>query len=260
MHSATTPSMPRIRTLGIGTAHAGSVSRRGTRSINADAVAVETDTVTGATAFVVADGVGDHLLSAKAARTAAAVAARVGARQGARAAILAAQRELRQTVPEPSADSVLVVAVLPATGGSEGPCEVAWVGDCRAYRWNGRVLHQITTDHTVEELFRARGVVPSARMGHVVTTSVRTVRPDEIGYASTGASTGRLLLSTDGVHKRLGIATIKALLAEGGTIETVASTLVDTALRAGGTDNATALVVDVPSRTEEETGAADANS
>ncbi|WP_373862802.1 PP2C family protein-serine/threonine phosphatase, partial [Nocardia amamiensis] len=171
-----------------------------------------------------------------------------------------AQCELREAVPEPSADSVLVVAVLPATNRPEGPCEVAWVGDCRAYRWNGRVLHQITTDHTVEELCRARGVVPSPRMGHLVTTSVRTVRPDEIGYAVTGTSTGRLLLSTDGVHKQLGIATIKALLAAGGTIETVASTLVDTALRAGGTDNTTALVVDVPSSAEEESGAVDANS
>ncbi|WP_454197879.1 PP2C family protein-serine/threonine phosphatase [Nocardia sp. Marseille-Q1738] len=260
MPSATTPSMPRIRTLGLGGARCGSVSRRGERSINADAVAVETDPVTGATAFVVADGVGDHLLAAKAARTAASVAARVGARRGARAAILASQRELRQAVPEPSADSVLVVAVLPATSGPEGPCEVAWVGDCRAYRWNGRVLHQITTDHTVEELCRARGLVPARRTSHLVTTSVRTVRPAEIGYAVTGSSTGRLLLSTDGVHKRLGIATIKALLAAGGTIETVANTLVDTALRAGGTDNTTALVVDVPSRMDEETGAADANS
>ncbi|MEV6323690.1 serine/threonine protein phosphatase [Nocardia sp. NPDC051787] len=260
MPSATTPSMPRIRTLGLGSARCGSVSRRGARSINADAVAVETDTVTGATAFVVADGVGDHLLAAKAARTAASVAALVGARRGARAGILAAQRELRQSVPEPSADSVLVVAVLPAMSRPEGPCEVAWVGDCRAYRWNGRVLHQITTDHTVEEMCRARGLVPSRRMSHLVTTSVRTVRPAEIGYAVTGSSTGRLLLSTDGVHKRLGIATIKALLVAGGTIETVANTLVETALRAGGTDNTTALVVDVPSRMDDETGAADANS
>ncbi|WP_218003954.1 PP2C family protein-serine/threonine phosphatase [Nocardia pneumoniae] len=255
MHSATTPSMPRIRTLGLGNAHWGSVSRRGARSINADAVVVETDTVTGVTAFAVADGVGDHLLAAKAARTAASVAARVGARHGGRAGILAAQRELRQAVPEPSADSVLVVAVLPAECKPEGPCEVAWVGDCRAYRWNGRVLHQITTDHTVEELYRARGLVPAPRTGHLVTTSVRTVRPDEIGYAVTGSSTGRLLLSTDGVHKKLGIATIKALLAEGGTVETIANTLVDTALRAGGTDNTTAVVVDIPSRMVEESGA-----
>ncbi|MGQ4599320.1 PP2C family protein-serine/threonine phosphatase [Nocardia sp. R6R-6] len=245
MHSAPTPRMPRIQTPGLDRARWSSASRRGPRSINADAVAIETDAVTGTTAYVVADGVGDHLLAARAARTAASVAARAAVRHGARAGILASQRELRQTVPEPSADSVLVVAVLATAGGADGPCEVAWVGDCRAYRWNGRVLHQITTDHTVAELCRARGLVSSPRESHLVTTSARTVRPVEIGYAATGSSTGRLLLSTDGVHKPLGIATIKALLADGDTVETMANTLVDDALCAGGTDNATALVVDV---------------
>ncbi|MGO4613889.1 PP2C family serine/threonine-protein phosphatase [Nocardia sp. 2YAB30] len=244
MHTATTSSMPRIEMLGLAGALGDSASRRGLRSINADAVAVATDAVTGATAFVVADGVGDHLLAARAARMVASTAARVGARDGARAGILVAQQELLDEFPEPSADSVLVVAVLPAAGQPDRPCEVAWVGDCRAYRWNGRVLHQITTDHTVAELWRARGLVPPPRMNHLVTTSARTVRPADIGYAATGSSTGRLLLSTDGVHKPLGIATIKSLLADGNTTGTIANTLVDTALRTGGTDNATALVAD----------------
>ncbi|WP_249643942.1 PP2C family protein-serine/threonine phosphatase [Nocardia sputi] len=248
MRTGTTASMPRIKTSWLLGAMGASASRRASRSINADAVATETNATTGATAFVVADGVGDHLLAARAARTVAAAAARFGARKGARAGIIAAQRELLREVPEPSADSVLVVAVLPAAGRPDGPCEVAWVGDCRAYRWNGRVLHQITTDHTVAEMCRARGRVPTPRMGHLVTTSARTARPDEIGYAATGSSTGRLLLSTDGVHKPLGIATIKAILAEGDTAHAIANTLVDAAVLAGGKDNATALAVDLPSR------------
>ncbi|WP_217441204.1 PP2C family protein-serine/threonine phosphatase [Nocardia barduliensis] len=249
MHTGTTASMPRIDTSWLGVAMGASATRRSSRSINADAVAIETHAVTGTTAFVVADGIGDHLLGARAARTVAAAAARAAARDGARAGILAAQAQLLQDVPEPSADSVLVVAVLPTAGRPDGPCEVAWVGDCRAYRWNGRVLHQITTDHTVAELYRARGLVPSPRMGHLVTTSARTVRPDEIGYAVTGSSTGRLLLSTDGVHKPLGIAAVKAILAEGDTAHAIANALVDDALLVGGRDNATALVVDSLPRT-----------
>ncbi|WP_280259704.1 PP2C family protein-serine/threonine phosphatase [Nocardia abscessus] len=249
MHTGTTASMPRIETSWLGAAMGASATRRSARSINADAVAIETNATTGVTAYVVADGIGDHLLGARAARTVAAAAARAGARDGARAGILAAQEELLREVPEPSADSVLVVAVAPAAGRPDGPCEVAWVGDCRAYRWNGRTLHQITTDHTVAELYRARGLVPTPRMGHLVTTSARTVRPDDIGYAATGSSTGRLLLSTDGVHKPLGIATVKAILAQGHTTHAIANNLVDDALLAGGRDNATALVVDLPFRT-----------
>lgn len=229
---------PEVRLTG---ASGASASRRGPRSINADAVACATDPATGCSAFVVADGVGDQLLAARAARTAATVSAHVGAHSGAHAGILAAQQELLREFAESGADSVLVVAVLPGDGG---PWDIAWVGDCRAYRWNGRVLHQITTDHTVAEYLRAQGHQPAPRMSHLVTTSVRTARPETIGRAATGVSSGRLLLSTDGVHKRLGIAVVKSVLATAATPELAANTLVDTAIRDGGTDNSTALVVD----------------
>ncbi|PRY38697.1 PP2C family protein-serine/threonine phosphatase [Umezawaea tangerina] len=221
-----------------------SASRRGPRSVNADALATATDPTTGQTAFVVADGIGDHLLAARASRTAALVAARVGARRGARAGIMAAQRELVRQFPQPEADTVLVVAVLPAADRPDGPCDIAWVGDCRAYRWNGRMLHLITTDHTLAEFFRARGNEPTPRMEHIVTTSVRTVRPADMGHAKTGSAVGRLLLSTDGMHKSLDITTIKTVLADSPTPGHAVETMVDTAYANGGRDNATALVAD----------------
>ncbi|WP_216903128.1 PP2C family protein-serine/threonine phosphatase [Nocardia alni] len=227
-----------IRVTGVAGA---SASRRGPRSINADAVSSWTDQAMERTAFVVADGVGDHLLAARAARTVAAVAAQAGARLGARAGILAAQWELLRQFPEHKADAVLVVAVVPVNGG---PVEIAWVGDCRAYRWNGRVLHQITIDHTAAEHFRARGMHPAPRLEHIVVTSARTVTPEAIGYATTGSSQGRLLLSTDGVHKRLDLPVVKDLLAGCATAAIAAEALVSAALNAGGTDNTTALVVD----------------
>ncbi|MFE7799723.1 PP2C family protein-serine/threonine phosphatase [Nocardia sp. NPDC057440] len=243
MHTAvTTAIIPREPVLLTGLA-GESVSRRGPRSINADAAATYTDSTVGRTAFVVADGVGDHLLAARAARTVANIAARVGARSGAIAGILGAQQKLLHEFPQEGADSVLVVAVL-ATGQPNGPCDIAWVGDCRAYRWNGRMLHQITTDHTVAELFRARGLRAAPRLHHLVTTSARTVCPAAVGHAATGSSRGRLLLSTDGVHKRLEMTDIKAILAGVPTAGSAAEALVDNALRSGGTDNATALVVD----------------
>ncbi|WP_306359952.1 PP2C family serine/threonine-protein phosphatase [Nocardia sp. CC227C] len=221
------------------------VSKRGRREINADAVATVTDRRVGRTAVVVADGVGDHLGAARAARIVARTAARVAVTEGARAGILAARTELERELPETGGDSVLAVAVLPADGRPDGPCDIAWVGDCRVYRWNGRVLHQITTDHTVAEYFRLRGHEPLAGMGHLVTTSARTARPEDIGQAATGSSTGRFLLTTDGIHKPLDMTTIKSLLTHPTTPGLTADSLVETALTTGGTDNATALVVDV---------------
>ncbi|MFF0488213.1 PP2C family protein-serine/threonine phosphatase [Nocardia sp. NPDC004068] len=245
MHNAVTTTVTRRELIRLAGTEADSVSRRGGRSINADAVASHTDPVAGRTAFVVADGVGDHLLAARAARAAATVAAEVGARLGGVAAILAARDELHRQFPEPAADTVLVVAVVPSADQPDGPADVAWVGDCRAYRWNGRVLHQITTDHTVAELLRAHGRAPQPRMSHMVTTSIRTVTPETVGHAITGTSHGRLLLCTDGVHKRLEIATVKELLATGEPTATTAEALVDIALHTGGTDNTTALVADL---------------
>ncbi|WP_308166883.1 PP2C family protein-serine/threonine phosphatase [Nocardia albiluteola] len=241
MDSAVTAAFSRRELIRVPGISGASVSRRGPRSLNADAAASWTDQDTGHLAFVVADGVGDHLPAARAARLVAATAAQAGARAGAKAGILAAQGELLRQLPEQEADSVLVVAVRSVLGG---PWDIAWVGDCRAYRWNGRVLHQITNDHTVAEYFRALGRPAPPRTSHLVTTSARTAAAADIGQAETGVSDGRLLLSTDGVHKRLDMPAIKDILARPATPGVAADALVEGARAAGSTDNATALVVD----------------
>ncbi|RZQ60777.1 PP2C family protein-serine/threonine phosphatase [Amycolatopsis suaedae] len=218
------------------------VSRRGPRQINADAVATRTGL--GRTAFVVADGIGDHLLAARAARVAAGTAAATAVREGAAAGLLAARRELHAQFDQERADCVLVVAVLPPVDRPEAHCDVAWVGDCRAYRWNGRVLQQVTTDHTLAEFWRNQDRPVTARMEHVVMDSVRTATEADLGRASFPFAAGRLLLCTDGVHKALDITRIKAVLADSARPGEAANTLVDTAHRTGGTDNATAIVAD----------------
>ncbi|WP_199432411.1 PP2C family protein-serine/threonine phosphatase [Qaidamihabitans albus] len=237
----TTPHLP----LTVHT-RSDAASDRGPRDINADAVATHTDPATGRMAFVVADGIGDHLLAARAARLAAGTAATAAAGHGAAAGLRQAQRELRTQFDQARADCVLIVAVYPPTGKEHADevCELAWVGDCRAYRWNGRVLHQITVDHTLAEFWRLRGVTAPARMEHVVTDSVRTADEGDIGRARVGAGPGRLLLCSDGVHKKLGLAKVRELLAGGVPAGETASALVRQARLAGSADNATAIVVD----------------
>jgi protein phosphatase len=212
-------------------------SERGPRTVNADASAAHYDPLTGRWAYVVADGIGDDASAASAARLAAKVAAEVAAKDGPVAGILAAQRAVTR---DSAGDAVLVVAV-PHTGESGYSCEVAWVGDCRAYQYNGRILEQITVDHTVAEYFLARSKPVTPRMSHLVTTSVRTLRPELIGSTRTSFASGRLVLSSDGVHKTLGGTGIREILDRQGR---VARTLVDTAHQRGSTDNATALVVE----------------
>ncbi|GAB3877036.1 hypothetical protein GCM10029964_025320 [Kibdelosporangium lantanae] len=87
---------------------------------------------------------------------------------------------------------------------------------------------------------------PHPRMEHVVTNSLRTTRPDQIGLAHARNCTS-VLLTSDGVHKAVAPQTIEAVLAEAGT-STLArvSILVDTATVLSGTDNATACLVTLP--------------
>jgi serine/threonine protein phosphatase PrpC len=206
-------------------------SAQGPRSHNADAVGAYAAAGGPGIVFALADGVGDDQEAAQAARIAAAAAARTPVHKGPVEAVLAAQRAVRE---RGRGDAVLVVA-MPSGGGYR----IAWVGDARAYAWDGTTLRRLTTDHTLAEYFRSRHQPTTPRMEHMVTTSVRTTHPHEIGTAEVGA--GGLLLTSDGVHKPLTGSGIRAVLAQP---EAGAAELVAAAITRGGSDNATALYVE----------------
>jgi serine/threonine protein phosphatase PrpC len=180
-----------------------SASAQGPRSVNADAVSSYAEPP-GQMAFALADGVGDDFAAARAARIAAAAAARSRTEEGPIAALLAAQEAVRA---DPAAGDCVLVVALPFPGGYH----IGWVGDVRAYAWNGDSLRQLTTDHTLAQYFRDRGEPTLPRMEHIVTTSVRTARPAEFGHTEVHGPAG-LLLTSDGVHKTLTVAAMSELL------------------------------------------------
>jgi serine/threonine protein phosphatase PrpC len=110
------------------------------------------------------------------------------------------------------------------------------VGDSRAWRFSGGRLTCLTADHVRPEpdlrhvLIRALGLEHELRLDHA-----------EIELAEHD----RLLLTTDGVHGPLSAARIAAILERQASAEATADELVEAALKAGGRDNATALVIDV---------------
>jgi serine/threonine protein phosphatase PrpC len=206
-------------------------SRQGGRRFNADAVGASRDG-SGHMTFALADGIGDDMWAAEAARIASDVAARTSGLAGPVEAILAAQRALEAL--NTGADCVLVVAM-----GEQ----IAWVGDVRAYGWDGTQLVQLTSDQTMAEYFRSHDAIPTPRMEHVVTNSLRTTQPGQIGLVTARDCTS-ILLTSDGVHKTVSPHTIEAVLAETGTsAHDRVSTLVDTAMVLGGQDNATACLL-----------------
>nr|CTQ96588.1 Serine/threonine protein phosphatase [Kibdelosporangium sp. MJ126-NF4] len=209
-------------------------SRQGSRQFNADAVAASMDG--DSVVFALADGIGDSMWAGEAARVASDVAARTPTAAGPVEAVLAAQRALDAL--NTGADTLLVVAM-----PTEDGYDIAWVGDVRAYVWDGVELTQVTSDQTMAEYFRLHDSVPTPRMEHVVTNSLRATSEERIGRTTvTGVQS--LLLSSDGVHKVVATEVIQGVLAEQGTTAlSRVSTLVDTAMLLGGTDNATAVLV-----------------
>jgi protein phosphatase len=226
-----------------------SSSARGLRQVNADAVGAFTDPASGGTIFALADGIGDDEQAARAASISVAAATHVAPSQGAQAAILAAQQAVHQ---DPLASDCVLVVAVPRTGVAGG-YHIAWVGDPRAYSWTEKEIRQLTVDHTLGQYFRDRGEPTEPRMDHMVTTSIRTAHPNEIGVGWTTGVSG-LLLTSDGVHKTLPIDALWSALRDPGQ---AAGALVESAISNGSKDNATALVVSANAQQPWRTGEID---
>jgi len=128
--------------------------------------------------------------------------------------------------------------------------DVAWVGDSRAYLWDGE-LHQLTRDHSQVAALVERGIVSAEEAithpkRHVLTQSVgvsATMRllPERVeGTLGTGQ---QILLCSDGLTDELSDATIAGHMRRYRSPQAQVDALLSAALAAGGRDNITVVVV-----------------
>jgi protein phosphatase len=136
---------------------------------------------------------------------------------------------------------------------------LAHVGDSRAYLVSGGACKQLTQDHTMaEELVRVgqlcKEETGNFRYRNVVSRTLgeRAVCRPDLTYVDV-APGDTLLLTTDGVTDFASERAILDLLQERGTPGRTAERIVDLALKCGSTDNATAVVVQVPEDTQPKT-------
>ncbi|MEU6074284.1 PP2C family serine/threonine-protein phosphatase [Micromonospora sp. NPDC047074] len=129
----------------------------------------------------------------------------------------------------------------------------AWLvqlGDSRAYRLRDGLLELITTDHTVAWLGVLHGWYPAdstaaARARYQLTRYVGHPGEPEADLLAVSLRPGDVwLLCTDGVSDQVDYQQIRELLATPRPDEAVQALLAAT-IRAGGADNATAVVVRV---------------
>jgi len=125
------------------------------------------------------------------------------------------------------------------------------LGDSRIYRVNDGVLDQVSVDHSVVQELVDAGVISrddaaSHPERHVVTRALGGPElPEPDFFLLPLFSADRLVLCSDGVSGLLDHDEIGRILATAHDPRDAADRIVGAAVAAGGTDNATAVVIDV---------------
>lgn len=211
------------------------------RVTNEDALAVKPELGL----WVVADGMGGHERGDVASRlTVETVCREVEAGHSATSAIISANHTvLSQPSDNPALAMGTTVVVMRTDAHS---FRLAWVGDSRAYHWNGG-LRQLSTDHSyVQELVDAGHLNANEAASHpyrsMLTQAIGVSPPDEleIGRVEGPLDPGDgLLLCSDGLTEELSDAAIARCIAATSDPEEVADQLLARTLEAGGRDNVT---------------------
>jgi PPM family protein phosphatase len=204
--------------------------------------------------FMVADGMGGALAGELASRMCAEAFAELDliqhqGEEALRATISVANRRIWDRSRTDAETSGMGTTVTAALVGENGVVSFAHVGDSRAYLLRDGALQRLSEDHSlVHELVRQGQLSEVEAEQHpqrsVITRALGTDEEVQIDTFSLEARPGDvLLLCTDGLNTMVSESDIAGALASQTGASDVARKLVRAALKAGGEDNVTAVVV-----------------
>ena len=239
----------RLAKVELGVALATDVGRH--RPVNEDSILAECPV------FVVADGMGGYDAGDRASQAVVAAFREVlcagdPVELGAiRVALSAADEGVAAVAAqtERGAGSTLTGVVLLEREG-----EPYWliinVGDSRVYRHMGAELEQLTVDHSLaQELVDVGELTAHSRRDfaerNVITRAIGAADSRADSWLMPVTTGERILICSDGLHGELPDEEIRALLTMSGRPAAAALSLIDAALRAGGHDNISVIVLDV---------------
>jgi protein phosphatase len=222
------------------------------RSVNQD-LAVESSTL-----FAVADGMGGHAGGEVAARTAVDAFSASFSRKPTGAGLAEAVSEANKVVwqhslenPELRGMGTTLTAVGLVNEGNRDVLALVNVGDSRAYRFHDGTLTQLTTDHSLAEEMVRSGELTSREAAvhphrHILTRALGVSGEVVVDLWRIQPLRGdRLLLCSDGLTNELDGAQIGEVLSSINDPQQAATLLVQAARTHGGSDNITAVVIDV---------------
>lgn len=136
---------------------------------------------------------------------------------------------------------------------TNGDCELAWVGDSRAYLWDADKgsLRRVTRDHSHVELLLASGVItPDQAHKHpqknLITQCLGQTNSDDVqvGVTNEKLQPGQsILLCSDGLNDELTDTEIAQCLVSHSKLAAQADALLQATLEKGARDNVTLILV-----------------
>jgi serine/threonine protein phosphatase PrpC len=241
-----------------GTTHVGRL-----RKVNQDAFDRFDDDERGEILLVVADGMGGHQGGEVASRMAIGTLGKL-CREGdgdaptrLQHAIERANFEIHKLASKDRTLKGMGTTIVALLLCEKGPSFVAHVGDSRLYRLRSKDFEALTEDHSVVALMIRNGTItPEEARDHPKRNQVMRALgvwdETEVDIASLEIQTGdTFLLCSDGLYGMLPDEDLKALADRAPDSHTGVAWMIDAANQAGGSDNITAMVVQVHESTSE---------
>ncbi len=239
-----------------GTTHVGRL-----RKVNQDAFDRFDDDGRGEILLVVADGMGGHQGGEVASKMAIGTLGKL-CREGdgdaptrLQHAIERANLEINKLASKDRTLKGMGTTIVALLLCEKGPSFVAHVGDSRLYRLRSEEFEALTEDHSVVALMIRNGTItPEEARDHPKRNQIMRALgvwdETEVDIAPLEIRTGdAFLLCSDGLYGMLPDDDLKALADRAPDAHTGVAWMIDAANQAGGSDNITAMIVQVHAST-----------
>lgn len=209
--------------------------------------------------WLVADGMGGHeageVASAIASKT---VAEEIRSGKTLAEAIQSAHHAILQGAQDGEGAHGMGSTIVAIHQVADNSWELGWVGDSRAYLWSqdseGGQLQQISRDHSyVQALLDSGAITQVDAENHpeknVITqclgsVELSNVRVDTVTMEWKAGQ--KILMCSDGLSDEVSDEEIASILANNNDSKVAVEKLIEAALKNGGKDNITAVLVDAP--------------